>query len=71
VKTLSEEKFEQPFRTQFSAPMVKVTINSSAREYIQQFTRETRISFTGNGQSIPPGYQQLWASNYEVIAACS
>ncbi|MBD2295177.1 DEAD/DEAH box helicase [Anabaena sphaerica FACHB-251] len=68
VKTLSEEKFKQPFRTQFSAPMVKVTINSSAREYIQQFAKEIRTSLTRSKEPIPSGYQQLWEYSSTFIA---
>ncbi|WP_414553157.1 DEAD/DEAH box helicase [Anabaena sp. CCY 0017] len=68
VKTLSEEKFEQPFLTQFSAPMVKVTMNSSAREYIQQFAKTTRTRLTRSGEPIPPGYQQLWEYSSILIA---
>jgi DEAD/DEAH box helicase domain-containing protein len=68
VKTLSEAKFEQPFRTQFSAPMVKVTINSGAREYIQQFAKETRTSLTRSQEPIPSGYQQLWEYSSPFIA---
>jgi DEAD/DEAH box helicase domain-containing protein len=68
VKTLSEAKFEQPFRTQFSAPMVKVTINSSAREYIQQFAKETRTSLTRSQEPIPSNYQQLWEYSSTFIA---
>ncbi|QXE26194.1 DEAD/DEAH box helicase domain protein [Richelia sinica FACHB-800] len=68
VKTLSEEKFKQPYRTQFSAPMVKVTINSSAREYIQQFAKEMRSSLTRTKEPIPSGYQQLWEYSSTFIA---
>ncbi|MBN3884150.1 MAG: DEAD/DEAH box helicase [Nostoc sp. JL34] len=68
VKTLSEEKFEQSFRTQFSAPMVKVAINSNAREYLQHNALETRTNLTRSGEPIPPGYQQLWEYSSTLIA---
>jgi DEAD/DEAH box helicase domain-containing protein len=39
--------------------MVKVTINSSAREYIQQFAKEIRSSLTRSQEPIPSSYQEL------------
>ncbi|KAM3097673.1 DEAD/DEAH box helicase [Phormidesmis sp. 146-35] len=68
IKTLSEESFEQPYRTQFSAPMVKVAIGSTAQDYLQTFARESRTSLSRSGQPIPPGYQQLWEHPSSLIA---
>ncbi|PSB15419.1 DEAD/DEAH box helicase [filamentous cyanobacterium CCP2] len=68
VKTLSEERFEQPYRTQFSAPIVKVAIDAPARDYLQTFAREARTSLSRSGQPIPPGYQQLWEHPSTLIA---
>jgi DEAD/DEAH box helicase domain-containing protein len=68
IKTLSEESFEQPYRTQFSAPIVKVAIDSTAQDYLQTFAKEARISLSRSGQPIPPGYQQLWEHPSTLIA---
>lgn len=68
IKTLSEESFEQPYRTQFSAPIVKVAIDSTAQDYLQTFAREARTSLSRSGQPIPPGYQQLWEHPSSLIA---
>ena len=68
IKTLSEESFEQPYRTQFSAPIVKVAIDSTAQDYLQTFAREARTSLSRSGQPIPPGYQQLWEYPSSLIA---
>ena len=68
IKTLSEESFEQPYRTQFSAPIVKVAIDSTAQDYLQTFAREARTSLSRSGQPIPPSYQQLWEYPSSLIA---
>ncbi|MBW4581967.1 MAG: DEAD/DEAH box helicase [Tildeniella nuda ZEHNDER 1965/U140] len=68
IKTLSEESFEQPYRTQFSAPIVKVAIDSTAQDYLQTFARAARTSLSRSGQPIPPGYQQLWEHPSSLIA---
>jgi DEAD/DEAH box helicase domain-containing protein len=48
--------------------MVKVKINSSAQEYIQQFAKEIRSSLTRSQEPIPSSYQQLWEYSSIFIA---
>jgi DEAD/DEAH box helicase domain-containing protein len=68
IKSLSEEKFQQPYITQFSTPIVRISIDQSTREYIQQVARELRANLSQNVTSIPPGYQPLWEYPSTMIA---
>jgi DEAD/DEAH box helicase domain-containing protein len=68
VQVLGEERFEQPYQTQFSAPMVKVTIDQVTQDYLRQWTQEIKRSLTQSLQTIPSGYQQLWEYPSNFIA---
>ncbi|AFZ33527.1 MULTISPECIES: DEAD/DEAH box helicase [Cyanophyceae] len=68
TETLAEENFEQPYRVQFSTPMVKVILNQQAQAAIEQVAKATRLSLSRTGLPIPPGYQQLWEHPSNLIA---
>ena len=68
TETLAEENFEQPYRVQFSTPMVKVILDRLAQAAIEQVAKATRLSLSRTGLPIPPGYQQLWEHPSNLIA---
>jgi DEAD/DEAH box helicase domain-containing protein len=68
TETLAEENFEQPYRVQFSTPMVKVILDRLAQAAIERVAKATRLSLSCAGLPIPPGYQQLWEHPSNLIA---
>lgn len=68
TETLTEENFEQPYRVQFSTPMVKVTLNEKTQDAIKQVSKTIRLSLSRDGLPIPPSYQQLWEHSSNLIA---
>lgn len=60
ISVFDETKFEKPYQTQFTTPVVQVSLNNQAQKHLQDIAAEIRKAIIQKAQAIPAGYQQLW-----------
>ena len=68
ISVFGETKFEKPYQTQFTTPVVQVSLNNQAQKHLQDIAAEIRKAITQKAQAIPAGYQQLWEYPSSLIA---
>lgn len=58
VKVVTETAFPKSYEVSYSTPILKLSLNAKAQDYLRKFASEAKTAF--EGQSIPPQYQVLW-----------
>jgi DEAD/DEAH box helicase domain-containing protein len=58
VKVVTETAFPKPYEVSYSTPILKLSLNADAQDYLRKFASEAKAAF--EEQPIPPQYQMLW-----------
>ena len=68
TKVIEEVEFENPYRLQFTTPIVQIIINSTVRDYLQNIASQMRRELLKTPEAMKKGYEGLWNYPAQLLA---